>query len=153
MDKRLGGVVAVFALLICLSGAKHAAAEEKDDPKTTALGGLSASFLLQTHINIGLLADLSVKKDVKKEDLAATLKMVEGLLSETEKQLDAVLHSDIADEDKTTLKQIKSCYALLDEQISALHAYWKEPSEEGAKTFEATRGAAWKKISETLGIK
>jgi hypothetical protein len=51
------------------------------------------------------------------------------------------------------LKKIKVCYALLDEQITELHKFWKDPTEEHAKGFEAARQAAWKKISDTLGIK
>lgn len=150
MVKRLGVGVAFLAVVL-LSGVGRVAAE--DDAKMTAIGGLSASFLVQTYVNIGLLADMSVKKDANKEQLADTLKTVENLLAETEKQLDAVMRSDIADDDKATLKQIKSCYALLDEQISALHAFWKEPTDEAAKSFQDARVAAWKKISTTLGIK
>ena len=119
----------------------------------TAIGGLSASFLVQTYLNVGLLADASVKKDADKEQEESTLSLVENLLSKTEKQLDDLLKSQISDDDKVFLKKIKSCYALLDEQISALRTYWKDKSDDNVKAFDAARQAAWKKISATLDIK
>lgn len=150
MVRTSGLVVAFVALTLVVSGPAQAA---DDDAKMAAIGGLSASFLVQTYLNIGLLADASVKKDADKEQQESALGTVENLLSKTEKQLDDLLTIKISDEDKAFLKKIKSCYALLDEQISALHTFWKDKSEENGKAFEAAREAAWKKISETLGIK
>jgi len=145
----MGAALLGVALLLVASNASG----EEEDPKIVAIGGLSASFLVQTYLNIGLVADASVKKDANKEQLTATLATVEGLLTETQKQLDAVVKSDISDEDKATLKKIKSCYALLDEQITSLRTFWKDQTEENGKAFDQARQEAWKKISATLGLK
>jgi len=137
---------------VFLGSATLRAADE--DVKSAAIGSLSASFLVQTYLNVGLLADASAKKDADKEQLESTLGTVEKLLSSTETHLDALAKSDsVSDEDKAFLKKIKVCYALLDEQISELHKFWKDNSEKNAKSFDAARVAAWNKISETLGIK
>ena len=150
MLRKTGLGAALLGLTLLVAGTARAADE---DVKMGAIGGLSAAFLVQSYLNIGLLADASAKKDADKEQLASTLTIVENLLGETEKQLDTVLKSDITDDDKAALKKIKSCYALLNEQISALHTFWKEQNEANGKAFEQTRVEAWKKISATLGIK
>jgi hypothetical protein len=140
----------VLGLVLFGSGAVRA----EEDVKSAAIGGLTASFLVQTYFNVGLLADASVKKDADKDTLVATLSTVEKLLSSTETHMDALMKSDqVGEDDKEYLKKIKTCYALLDEQISSLHKFWKEPTDENAKAFESARVTAWKKISETLGIK
>lgn len=141
---------AVMALMFLVPGTIRA----EDDVKSAAIGSLSASFLVQTYLNVGLLADASAKKDADKEQLEGTLATVEKLLNTTETHLDALMKSnEVSEEDKGFLKKIKSCYALLDEQISELHKFWKDKSEANAKSFDAARVAAWNKISDTLGIK
>ncbi len=154
MLKRMGMAAVLAGLVLLVSGAPRAAAEDaKDDVKMVAIGGLSASVLVQTYFNIGLVADASAKKDADKEQLQAVLSSVENLLAETEKQLDAVMKSDIKDDDKAALKKIKSCYALLDEEITALKAFWKDSSDANGKAFQTARVEAWNKITATLGIK
>jgi len=147
---RASGLGAVLLGLTLLFATPARAA---DDAVKAAIGGLSASCLVQTYFNIGLLADASVKDDADKEQLEATLKTVEGLLASTQKHLDDLVKSDFDDEDKAFLKKIKVCTALLDEQISALHTFWKEKNEKNVKAFDTCRQASWKKITETLGIK
>lgn len=142
------GAVLLAATLFFATPARAA-----DEAVKSAIGGLSASCLVQTYFNIGLLADASVKDDADKEQLEATLKTVEGLLASTQKHLDELVKSDFDDEDKAYLKKIKVCTALLDEQISALHKFWKEKNEKNVKAFDTCRQASWAKITETLGIK
>lgn len=149
MMKTSGISAAVLGLALLFAAPTRAA----DDAIKAAVGGLSASCLLQTYFNICLIADASVKDDADKETLAATLKTVEGLLAGTQKQLDELVKSDFDDEDKAYLKKIKVCTALLDEQLTALHTFWKEKNEKNVKAFDACRVASWKKISETLDIK
>ncbi|MBI3831533.1 MAG: hypothetical protein HY291_18580 [Planctomycetes bacterium] len=154
MMRRMGTAAVLLGLVLFVSGATRTAAEDaQEDVKMVAIGGLSASFLVQTYFNIGLVADASAKKDADKEQLQAVLASVENLLAETEKQLDAVMKSEIKDEDKAALKKIKSCYALLDEEITALKGFWKDSSEANGKTFQTARVEAWNKITATLGIK
>jgi len=150
MKRTMGLGAALLGLALFVSAPVRAA---DDDAKMTAIGGLSASFLVQTYLNIGLLADASVKKDADMEQQEGVLTTVQELLNKTEKQLDELMNTEMSDDDKVTLKKIKSCYALLDEQISALHTFWKDKSDENGKAFDQARKAAWKKISATLGIK
>lgn len=143
----LGAVVLGLTLLFA------APTRAADEAAKAAIGSLSAACLLQSYFNIGLLADASVKDDADKEQLESTLKTVENLLATTQKHLDDLVKSDFDDEDKAFLKKIKVCNALLDEEVSALHTFWKEKNEKNVKAFDTVRQAAWKKISETLGIK
>lgn len=146
--------ICATVLGLVLFGSTAGSVRAEEDVKGAAIGSLTASFLVQTYFNIGLLADASVKKDADKEQLTVTLATVEKLLSTTETHMDALTKSDqVGEDDKEYLKKIKVCYALLDEQITELHKFWKDPTEEHAKGFEAARQAAWKKISDTLGIK
>lgn len=149
MMKTSGISAAVLGLALLFAAPTRAA----DEATKAAIGGLSAACLMQTYFNIGLLADASVKEDADKEQLEGTLKTIESLLASTQKQLDDLSKSDFDDEDKAYLKKIKVCNALLDEEISALHTFWKEKNDKNVKAFEASRQAAWKKICETLGIK
>ena len=150
MLRKWGLAVALLGFALLVSGPVRAG---DDDAKMAAIGGLSASFLVQTYLNIGLVADASAQKDANKEQQEGVLTTVENLLGTTQKQLDDLLKGEIKDEDKAFLKKIKVCYAMLDEEISTLHAFWKDKSEENGKAFDQARQAAWKKISATLAIK
>jgi hypothetical protein len=128
-------------------------ARAEEEASAAAIGGLSASFLMQSYFNIALLADLSMKEGAEMEHLNTVLATVEGLISGNQTHLDALIKSDIDEEGKAFLKKIKSASALLDEEISLLRAFWKDKSQKNAKAFDDSRNAAWKKISETLDLK
>lgn len=143
----------VMVMTVMLFGATIAPTiHAEEDAKITTIGTLSAGFLVQTYLNIGFIGDLSVKGS-DKDSMKSTLKSVDSLLENTEKQLDKLLATDLSTEDKSFVKKIKTCCSLLNEQSDALKPCIDKLTTENADVFEKARKASWAKIAETLDIK
>ncbi len=117
-----------------------------------ALGGLSASHLYQSYLNIGLLAD-GVEKEVYALDEAEKmLGSVTDLMNLVEGQLAKVRQTGLEPDDHASLERIKAVTALLRLQTETLQAYWVSGDMEEARQYHQAREATWKGLSKVLGL-
>jgi hypothetical protein len=125
---------------------------EIPEPVTTAIGGLTASHLYQTHLNLGLLAD-AVEKDVYTPAQGKkVLDEINTLVDTVEMQLDRVAPTALKPEERKALERVLAITAQLRTQAKELREYWDSDDEVLAKQFQKARAEAWVGIKELLGI-
>jgi hypothetical protein len=132
--------------------AKKAEASTLKDRYLEALGGLSASHLYQTYLNIGLLADSVEKEAYTQEEADKMLASVTDLMKLVDVQLAKVRQSDLTSDDQISLERIKAVMGLLRLQSETLQNYWDSGDENDAKQYHLAREAAWKGLSKVLGL-
>ena len=88
------------------------------------LGGLSASHLYQTYLNIGLLADGVEKEVYSQEEAEKMLASVADLMKLVDVQLSKVRRGDLTVDDQSSLEHIKAVMGLLRMQSDTLQTYW-----------------------------
>jgi hypothetical protein len=117
-----------------------------------AIGGLAASHLYQTYLNVGLLAD-SVEGDVyEKEEARKLLDTIAGLTSAVEQQLDRVGRQTLKEDEKQALEQARQITANLRTQMRELRTYWEKDDKEHISRFHQARDESWKGIKALLNI-
>jgi hypothetical protein len=117
-----------------------------------ALGGLTASHLYQTYLNIGLLAD-AVEGDVyNKEEAGKLLDTVAGLMTAVEQQLDRVGRQTLTAEEKKAVEQAQQIMGKLRTQCRELRAYWKDSDKDRVAKFHQARQDAWTGIKTLLNL-
>lgn len=117
-----------------------------------ALGGLTASHLYQTYLNVGLLAD-SVEGEVyEKDEARKLLDTVSGLMGEVERQLDRIGRQSLKDEEKKAVEQARSVMANLRTQVRELQNYWENGEKDHVTKFHQARKDAWSGIKDLLNI-
>jgi hypothetical protein len=147
---------AVLAIAICLpltAGVQRAQAAE-DTSLVEALGGLSAAYVYQTYLNIGMIGDSVAGKSMEpatgKELLGSVLRMADTINT----QLTAVAKNDkLSADDQKTMQEFLAIITLLKTQGKELELMWSTKDEAHAKKYESARTLAWDKIKTTLGIK
>jgi hypothetical protein len=117
-----------------------------------ALGGLSASHLYQSYLNIGLLADGVEKEVYSLEEAEKMLASVADLMKLVEIQLAKVRQSDLTSDDLASLQRIKAVMGLLRLQSETLQNYWATGENDEAAQYHQAREAAWKGLSKVLGL-
>ncbi len=117
-----------------------------------ALGGLSATHLYQTHLNIGLLADGVESETYTVEEAEKNLKSVVDLMKLVDVQLTKVTKSGIDKEDQESIVQIQTVASLLRLQVDSLRAYWATGEMEHAAQYHKARKASWQGLSKVMGI-
>jgi hypothetical protein len=134
------------------SSAKATDAPALKDRYLEALGGLSASHLYQTYLNIGLLAD-GVEKDVyTQEEADKMLASVMDLMKLVDVQLAKVRKADLTADDQVSFDRIKAVMGLLRLQSETLKNYWASGDTNDATQYHLAREAAWKGLSKVLGL-
>ena len=139
------------------SAAKAKAAGESMDSASKevfleTLGGLSATNLYQSYLNIGLLADGVENKAITVEAATKTLKIVTSCLSLVHCKLAKLDKATLDPEDHDSLEQIKAVIELLRLQTQTLLAYWATGTTEQSEDYEKARKATWTGLSRILGI-
>ncbi|MBI1832332.1 MAG: hypothetical protein HYR84_12890 [Planctomycetes bacterium] len=117
-----------------------------------ALGGLSATHLYQSHLNIGLLADAVESETYSVEDGENNLKSVVELMKMVDGQLAKVSKSGLEPEDQESVRQIQTVNALLRLQVDSLRAYWATGEAEDAQEYHKARKAAWQGLAKVMGF-
>ena len=122
------------------------------DTVSEAIGGLAASHLYQTYLNIGLLAD-SVEGEVyEKEEARRLLDTVAGLTSAVEQQLDRVGHQSLKDDEKKALNRPARSLPAFGHRCANCRNYWEEDDKDHVERFHKAREDSWKGIKALLNI-
>jgi hypothetical protein len=117
-----------------------------------ALGGLTASHLYQTYLNIGLLAD-SVEGEVyEKDEARKLLDTVAGLMSAVEQQLDRLGRQTLKGDERKAVEQARLVTNSLRTQTRELMAYWEKNEKENVTRFHQARQDSWNSIKVLLNI-
>lgn len=117
-----------------------------------ALGGLSATHLIQSHLNIGLLADGVESETYTIAEAEKNLQSVTDSMKLVDVQLAKLSKSGLDHEDKDSIRQIQAVTALLHLQAKSLRAYWATGAMDHAVQFQEARKASWTGLSKVLGI-
>jgi hypothetical protein len=132
--------------------AKPAAAPAPSAGFLEALGGLSATHLYQSHLNIGLLADAVESETYTVEDAEKNLKAVVDLMKLVDGQLAKVTKAGLDAEDKESVRQIQAVNAMLRLQVDALRDYWATGEMDHAERYHKARKASWQGLSKIMGF-
>jgi len=117
-----------------------------------ALGGLSASHLYQSYLNIGMLADAVEHGTYTQSQAQEMLTTVVGLMDVVDRQLDRLVKTELGVEDKRDVERIRVLSALLRVQVAALRAYWRTHDAAQAARYHEAREKSWKGLSDVLGL-
>lgn len=117
-----------------------------------ALGGLSATHLYQTHLNIGLLADGVESETYTVEEADKNLTTVIDLMKLVDGQMARVTKAGIDKEDQESIEQIQAVAMMHRRQADALRAYWASGEKEQAEQYHKARKAAWTGLAKVMGL-
>jgi len=117
-----------------------------------ALGGLSATHLYQSHLNIGLLADAVESDTYSVEDGEKNLKSVVELMKMVDGQLAKVSDSGLEKVDQDSIQQIQTVNALLRLQVDSLRTYWATGEADDAEQYHKARKATWQGLAKVMGF-
>jgi hypothetical protein len=134
------------------SSAPPVADNKPNERMMETLGGLSASHLYQSYLNINLVAD-AVENDIY--DVDEGLKMlttVAKLMDGVDKQLEKLAKKDLSSEDQQDVQGMRAVSSLLRVQVAALRMYWRTGETKHLNTFHDTRKRAWKGLSDLLEL-
>lgn len=107
------------------------------------LGALVAAHLLQTYLNIGLIAD-SVEGEVYTVPEAKKwLQMVLEVLDTEDRQLTTLDAAKLDPNDSESLARTRGVAVLLRKQAVALQDYWATGAEDEIKKYHESRQEAW----------
>lgn len=124
---------------------------EKASPALVAVGGLSAAFMVQTQLTLGLLADAQANKLYDKKTAADLLTLQFNLIDGVAAQLDDLEQADLIDSDRAALEAFQDANELLKAEAQALRTYWTTSADDDKQTYLARRTAAKSKIDAILG--
>jgi hypothetical protein len=116
-----------------------------------ALGGLSATHLYQSHLNIGLLADGVESETYSVAEADKNLKTVVAMMKLVDGQLAKVTKTGLDPDDQESLRQIQAVAGLLHTQADALRAYWANGDKTQADRYHAARTAASAGLNKVMG--
>jgi hypothetical protein len=153
-------VAAVGALVLAVGGGVvlFRSGRPTTEPRTVndrmleTLGGLCASHLYQSYLNIGLLADAVDNQTYTQAQAQEMLGTVVSLMDTVDRQLDKLIRNDLSEDDKRDVERIRALSALLRVQVLALRNYWSTGSAELAARYHQAREKAWQGLSEVLGL-
>jgi|GEM_PF-841869 len=148
----------LLALFLCFSlgsaGMQAKAAEGPDEHVLGAIGGLTAAYVYQAYLNIGMIGDSVANKSMEPATGKELLRSVLAVMDTVDDQLAAVSkNTPLSAEDKKGLGDLQKIIPLLKIQGEELELIWSTKEASHAKKYEAARTLAWDKIKTTLGIK
>ena len=151
--KVLGALALALSLPLAGMGVQKAQAAE-DPALVEALGGLSAAYVYQAYLNIGMIGDSVANKSMEPDTGKQLLGAVLGMMDNINTQLTAVAKSDkLTADDQKTMQEFLAIVSLLKTQGKELNLMWETKDEAHAKKYESARTLAWDKIKTILGIK
>ncbi|PKL40544.1 MAG: hypothetical protein CVV44_02765 [Spirochaetae bacterium HGW-Spirochaetae-1] len=148
------GLVLFSSLLLLMAPLSNLHA----DDKTTALlletvGVLSAHSIYLTYSSIGTLADGHANKTYKNDFSVQMLEEYEGISKTAINQLNKLLSSGVlTPPDVEFVNRLIETYQLLIGEASGYKNYILTGQQAHIKTYSEKRNAAWKNISELLGL-
>lgn len=144
--------VVLFCLPICANQSVKAA--ESDQKLLEAVGGLSAAYVYQTYLNIGMIGDGVANKTMEAASGKQILGSVVNLVEVIDKQLGALQDGDkLSDDDKRGIAEFRSIISLLRIEGKELQAMMDTGDKSHAAKFDEARKAAWEKIKALMGLK
>lgn len=117
-----------------------------------ALGGLSATHLYQSHLNIGLLADAVESEIYTIEDAEKSLSSVVELMKLVDAQLAKVAKAGIDAGDQESIRELQAVTAMLHMQAGSLRSYWATGQMEHAEQYHKAREAASQGLAKILDL-
>ena len=123
------------------------------DEVVGALGGLTASHLYQSYLNIGLLADAVEGEVYKPDEAKKSLARVAAMMATIDRVLERLAGQPLSDEEKKVLTEARRLSGLLRTQARELQGYWDTGAKEHATRFHQAREQAWEGIRTLLKLK
>lgn len=146
-------------LLLCTFGALQfsSPAAQAQTGKETALetmGVLSALTLYNTYLCIGAVGDAYEGQLYDADKVIDLMDEQEAGISTLSGQLTELLRSGFitSEDDKDYISSIIKTLDLLEDEATSLRAYARGLQPEDAEQFQRSRAAAWKNISEMMGL-
>jgi len=153
--KRISSVSAlvIIACSILIPGQSRAQTKGKDVMLHT-IGVLSGQGIYLTYTSIGTLVDGHHKKAYKDDFAVKLLDEYNMLSNKTIKQLNKLLSSGIlSDADVKFINKLITTYELLTAESNGYKNFILTKQRSHITIYSKNRKAAWKNISELLGIK
>jgi hypothetical protein len=127
---------------------KRDAKLEKEEPLLDAIGSLSASHLVQTYLNIGMIADGRAGGVYDTPSAQQLLTTIQVLVASVDKRLQELAKGEMRREDKQALEKVVKQAVLLKEMATALQTFWKSGKKEDGAKYETLRKKAWAGIQQ-----
>lgn len=145
----------VLALLLFVSVHR---AQPQEEPKLQvalmhSVGALSAAFLRQTNMIVGLICDSKAKGVYDDATANQVLEQAIETCTAVDKQWETLHGSGLAKEEMDFLSQMGSVGDLIKKEGLELKAFWDTKDEAHAKAYEAARAQANEWIDKELGGK
>jgi len=154
MYKNKSGYLILMTILMLGILSQPLICDESNTILLESIGHFSGQTLYLTYISIGTIADGHAKEVYNDATTDELLGKSIGLCSGSVAQLNKLLSSGVlSGEDITYVSGLIDTFNLLSAQASGYRNYVKTGDANHVQVFTAKRKAAWKNISELLGIK
>ena len=117
----------------------------------TLIGGLTASHLYQSHLNIGLIADGVGKKVYTAEQGKELLDKICQLMDTVERQLNQLPEEEFQPDEKKWLEKIRSVVSQLRSDCKELKSYWDSGEEADFLRFQKIHKNVSLEVEKLLG--
>lgn len=118
------------------------------------IGATGGSNLFLTYMAIGVTADAYQNKTYEKDKATSYVNSMVAQARVVQKYLKRLIdEGELSENDVTFVKRMVKTYDLLIAEGEAFIKYAKSGDQSHADTFHKNRKAAWKNISDLLGIK
>jgi hypothetical protein len=115
-----------------------------------AIGALCAAHLLQSFLNIGLVADGVESEAYTTKEAKETLQSIENLMDQVDTQLGKLTKTGLDADDRAALEQFKAVAVMLRLQAKFLQDYWKNGEKADAERYHEVRKAAWEGLGKIM---
>ncbi len=147
-------ITLVCTASLLLAQFTYAAAEEKANPLTTALGATGAQAVFSNYMAIAELADLFGAKAYDKGKVGELATMYGKLTEGAKESLTDLIDSGKLNEgDTAAIREMVVINDLLTKMAGCIVSYAKESNADNEAAYDKNRQKAWKSISKFLGIK
>ena len=114
--------------------------------------GLAAGYIFQTHLGIGMVAELAANKVYSADQATTTLDRMTGGMVAMRQLLKAVVGLKLPESDRQTVLTILKLTAQVDAEAKALSKYLLSSDQDDAAAYHKVRSQTAEAISKFLGI-
>ena len=114
--------------------------------------GLAAGYIFQTHLGIGMIAELAANKVYSADQATTALDRMTGGMTAMQPLLKVVSSLKLPDSDRKTILSIMTLSAKVDAQAKALSKYLLSNSQTDANAYHKLRADTASEIGKFLGI-
>lgn len=127
-------------------------AQEKESVDQEMVGILSATFLYQSYLNIGFLADLHVAGQYDADKAQAHCETLLSVISGTRDELQAYRNHQLTETDQRYVAELVKVVDILLQECVALNEYIQTGDPAPATRFNELNAQAQEAISLLLGL-